>query len=394
MTNTIQPTQDRIIALDSMRGFALCGIIFANLVSFAGFYSLSLEQIQLLDWWDRSILFTIDFLIEGKFYSVFATLFGMGFALQYARFKAKHQAFKLFWVRRMLILMFIGLSHMYFIWHGDILTLYSLLGLCLLFFSNLNKTALLRWIVVLLTLPIAIQIILIATQQHLFWGILNDLVINLRHALGYQDISLLQMRTSEHPIDVFWANVLSALPRPMSYLKTGRYFQVFGQFLLGVYLVKLYLQERAPLPNVKTIAALLITGSVLNLAYAYIKAISGTPFSIDTLGLVQGIIYHLGCTIMALGYLALLYHLWQNKTVLLNLASLGRMALTVYLMQTSLCVVIFYGYGLGLMGQVPFYTIVVFGCGILFFQFMFVQIWFNQFRFGPVEYIWRRLGYR
>jgi uncharacterized protein len=97
---------------------------------------------------------------------------------------------------------------------------------------------------------------------------------------------------------------------------------------------------------------------------------------------------------MALGYLALLYRLWHYKTVFTNLTNLGRMALTVYLMQTSLCVFIFYGYGFSLMGKVPFYTIVIFGCGILFFQLLFVRIWFKKFRFGPIEFIWRRLGYR
>ncbi len=394
MITTIKPIQDRIIALDSIRGFALCGIIFANLVSFTGFYSLSFEQIHQLSWLDRGVLFAIDFFIEGKFYSVFAILFGAGFALQYARFKEKNQNFTPFWLRRMLVLMVIGLCHMYFIWHGDILTLYSLLGLCLLLFVKVNNRALLKWMLILLTLPLVIHLILLKTQSHAFWHSMNDVVISIRHILNYNDINLMAMRTSQNTIDTFWGNIFSAIPRPMSYLKTGRPFQVLGQFLLGIYLVRYYFQAKAQLPTGKQIFALLAIGCVLNLIYAYIKAITGSPFSANALGLLQGVVYHLGCTTMALGYIALLYRIWKSKSGFTGVATLGRMALSVYLMQTSICVMLFYGYGLSLMGKVPFYTILFFGTGILFMQFVFVNLWFKFFKFGPIEFLWRCLGYK
>lgn len=397
MNQPLQPTQQRIEALDIMRGFALCGIIFANLMSFTGFYSLSLAQIELLPVLDRSVLFAIDFLVEGKFYSVFAMLLGAGFVLQYQRFKQKNQAFTSFWIRRMLVLMMIGLCHMYFIWHGDILTLYSLLGLCLLGFINLPNKRLLPVIVLLLFAPLLMHFILSLTAKHEFWRLLSNIVVTLKQQFGYQDATLLQLRTSSAAGDVLFSNVISAIPRPMSYVKTGRPFQVLGQFLLGIYLVRLYLDTKAPLapPSKKAILALLGAGIVLNLIYAYIKAITGSPFSIDALGLFQGVVYHVGCTVMALGYMALLYRLCQLNLMpgLKRLAVLGRMSLTMYLMQTTLCVLIFYGYGLALMGQVPFTSIVGFGVGILLLQYWFGRIWLERFGQGPMERLWRWLGY-
>ncbi|WP_299594755.1 DUF418 domain-containing protein [uncultured Microbulbifer sp.] len=393
MSEQIQSTKDRVILLDAMRGFALCGIIFANLVSFTGFYSLSLSQIQALLGIDRAILFAIDFFVEGKFYSIFAMLLGAGCWLQYSRFQQHQRGFSVFWLRRMLILFVLGISHMYLIWHGDILTLYSLLGVCLLLFLRVENRLLMPCILALLTFPLLIHVVLAVSYTHPFWGALNSAADSLRQWLGYQGVSLLVLRAGGGAEEVFWGNVLSAIPRAMSYLKTGRPFQVLGQFLLGVYLVRIYLQGNASIPSWRSVFSLLCLGALLNLGYAYIKYETGSPFSVSALGLVQGVIYHLGCIVLALGYMALFYRLWHAGAGFRNLARMGRMALTMYLMQSILCVLLFYAYGLGLMGRVPFYSIVVFGSGILLIQFLFARFWLGRFQFGPVEYLWRRLSY-
>jgi uncharacterized protein len=396
----------RIDALDIMRGFALCGIIFANLMSFTGFYSLSLAQIEQLPLLDRFTLFAIDLLVEGKFYSVFAMLLGAGFAIQFARFNAKktsnNHRFGQLWRRRMLVLMAIGLVHMLFVWHGDILTLYSLLGLCLLMFVNYSNRRLLSAALVLLLLPTVIHIVLALSFEHPFWHYFSDIINNLRAKTGYTEVSLLQLRTSPASLDVFWGNLFSAIPRPMAYLKTGRPFEVLGQFILGMYLARAYLLSKTPLPppSKATLVTLLVTGLLLNGVYAAIKAATGSPFSIDALGLLQGVVYHGGALCLALGYMALLYRLslhYQSGQSIFNdifnaLAILGRMSLTCYLTQTSVCIVLFYGYGLSLMGQVPFTSIVGFGCAILGLQYLFARAWLSRFAQGPMEWLWRRLA--
>lgn len=399
-----QPSSQRIDSLDIMRGFALCGIIFANLMSFTGFYSLTLAQIGQLPLLERFSLFMIDFLIEGKFYRVFAMLLGAGFAIQFARFnqKKRHQkkqGFGQFWRRRMSILLVLGLCHMFFVWHGDILTLYSLLGLCLLLVVNWSNQALLRAAVVLLLLPIGVHFLLALTADQAFWHLASKIVITLKAQLGYAEASLLQLRTSTAAIDVFWGNVFSAIPRPIAYIKTGRPFEVLGQFILGMYLARVYLLNDKPLcpPRTITIAIFVIIGLGLNLIYATIKAVTGSPFSIDALGLVQGVVYHLGAIILALGFMAILYRLSLNAHSIFNpltarLAVLGRMSLTIYVMQSSVCVLLFYGYGFSLMGQVPFTSILGFATVILFMQIIFAQYWLSHFSQGPLEWLWRRLS--
>jgi uncharacterized protein len=391
--NTVKP--QRIQIVDVMRGFALCGIIFANLMSFTGFYSLSLSQVQLLPWADRAVLFFIDCFIEGKFYTVFAILLGAGFAIQLQNFSGSSVSFTRFWLKRMMILMLIGISHMYFIWHGDILTLYSLLGMIMVVFVRVPQKQLLIIITMLLVTPWLIHLLLVSNTIS-FESSSPSLVETLKQQLGYKGMTLLELRTSSNAIDVFFANVFSAIPRPIAYLKTGRPFQLLGHFLLGIYLARHFLlfPKKRSVLSLKSALWLFFIGLILNITYAIIKAVTGSPFTANALGLFQGFVYHLGSLLLALSYMVALNALAKNNRFLwLNkLAVLGKMSLTHYLMQTSICVLIFYGYGLSLMGKVPFTGIVAFGTTILCVQYYMGKYWLATFKQGPMEYLWRQLS--
>lgn len=160
----------RIELLDVMRGFALCGILLANLVSFTGFYYLDLTTIRALPTADRATLFAIDWLIEGKFYAIFSILLGVGFGLQLLRSSSVIQKFKTYWLRRMLVLFGLDLCHMLLIWHGDILTLYSLLGITLLGFTAVSQKHILHYFGLLIMLPLLIHVLLVITVGgRYFW---------------------------------------------------------------------------------------------------------------------------------------------------------------------------------------------------------------------------------
>lgn len=82
---------------------------------------------------------------------------------------------------------------------------------------------------------------------------------------------------------------------------------------------------------------------------------------------------------------------WHAR--LLPLAAVGRTALSNYLLQTLICTTIFYGYGLGLYGQIGpavgiALTLVIFGL-----QVPLSNWWVKRFRFGPFEWLWRSLTY-
>jgi uncharacterized protein len=116
---------ERIEFVDILRGFAVFGILVANMAGFSG-------QSRDLQAWpgtiDRVVLVLIRLLVEAKFYSLFSFLFGWGMAVQMVRVEAQGGRFVGLYLRRLVVLLAMGLLHGILIWHGDILTTYALYG--------------------------------------------------------------------------------------------------------------------------------------------------------------------------------------------------------------------------------------------------------------------------
>ena len=125
--------RDRLPLLDAVRGMALGGILLANLTSFfrADMLTAAERAAQPAADLGQAVLVAVDWLVEGKFYSVFSMLFGIGFALQAQRATSRGDDIGPFFRRRMAVLVLIGLTHMYVLWAGDILLLYGVMGLAL-----------------------------------------------------------------------------------------------------------------------------------------------------------------------------------------------------------------------------------------------------------------------
>ncbi|MEO5578132.1 MAG: DUF418 domain-containing protein, partial [Sphingomicrobium sp.] len=118
---------ERADLLDALRGFALFGVLASNMVGFSGALN---EHVDLSS---AATLteFGLDWLMHGKFYSIFALLFGIGFALQLGRLEARGEGIARY-MRRLAILFGFGLLHIVLLWKGDILALYALMGFVLL----------------------------------------------------------------------------------------------------------------------------------------------------------------------------------------------------------------------------------------------------------------------
>ncbi|MEL6533959.1 MAG: DUF418 domain-containing protein [Bacteroidota bacterium] len=398
---SIQPTtgQERLEVLDALRGFALFGILLANLYSFMGYNTLTSEEVIGLPFGDRGVLFFIDWFVEGKFYGIFSILFGVGFALQAERFRNSGAKFTAFWFRRMLVLCVIGLCHMYFVWNGDILTLYSLLGMLLPLFLPLSNRTLLRWVGLLLVIPLFIHGLIYLTPEAPFWGSMRRISQGLQSDWGLADRSLLEMRTSVSAREVMLVNILYAIPRAMSYLLSGRYFQVLGLFLIGMLVARVWLPRirHRDISVPKSAVILGIVGLVFSLAYAITKRVMGTPWELSEIGLMQALVYHVGSPSLALGIAMWLLSVWASGRAgwwFRNLAILGRMALTNYIFQNVTAVLLFFGYGLALMAVVPFVYLPLFAIGVLTAQWAFSRVWLSRFKQGPLETIWRKLSYR
>jgi uncharacterized protein len=134
----VAPDQ-RINALDILRGFALIGILLMNIEWFGRPIS-SLGAIDVdLSGLDHAVGWLIRCFVEGKFYKLFALLFGMGFAVMLTQAMGKDRPFGAWFSRRMFVLFIFGILHIVFVWQGDILHDYAFAGLLMLGFIYLLR---------------------------------------------------------------------------------------------------------------------------------------------------------------------------------------------------------------------------------------------------------------
>ena len=158
--------QSRLDFVDILRGFALFGVLAANMTSFSGYGN---NPHNYSDFLDVAILVGIQFFIRAKFYSLFSFLFGWGMSVQMLRAAEKGHRFRPVFIRRMAILLTFGLIHGMVIWSGDILTLYALLGLILLLFRKRSERTLLILVVLLLLYTIVLNLPVEAMNNFRTW---------------------------------------------------------------------------------------------------------------------------------------------------------------------------------------------------------------------------------
>ena len=160
-TNDISPvkTSERFVILDALRGFALLGICMANFPEFSLYTFLLPETVAAMPTAvaDRITRYLLYIFVDGKFYTLFSLLFGIGFSIIIRNAERKGaNGFRIFY-RRMGMLLLFGFLHLMFIWSGDILMLYALLGLLLPLFRRVSDKKLLGWALCFLSLPIAMD---------------------------------------------------------------------------------------------------------------------------------------------------------------------------------------------------------------------------------------------
>jgi len=174
--------------------------------------------------------------------------------------------------------------------------------------------------------------------------------------------------------------------------------KILAMFLLGFYAYRkgFFHDPSAHKPIIRRVLIWGVSlGMIGNLVMASLAGGEG-PLPPTLAGVVGVIGYAFGVPALALGIAALLLTLWQYaawQRVLVILAPAGRMALTNYLLQTVICVIIFYGYGFGLFGQFGALKSTALAIAIFAVQVVLSAIWLNYFRYGPMEWIWRQLTY-
>ncbi len=388
---------DRIEVIDVLRGLAICGILIGNMQWFSGYGMMPPALAAETPLIDQITHFLVHFFVEGKFYSIFSFLFGFGFALQIARADQRGDTKASLFKRRLFWLLVIGLLHAYLLWAGDILSVYALMGFALLLFRKKSNESLLKWALALVTVPIVTYILLYAawiafapadavasfeTGQVDRWN---------REVATVAEGSYLQIISSY--------NLNYIVGRYLGLLIQMRLPKILAMFLLGFYAYRIgvFHDPRAHQPFIRKVLLYgLVVGFVGNVAMAALAG-NEAPFPPSRAAVAGVIGYAFGVPALALGIITLVTLLWLKepwRRPLFILAPVGRMALTNYLMQTVICVVIFYGYGFGQFGKVGALSSTLLALSVFFFQIVASTLWLKYFSYGPMEWVWRQLTYR
>ncbi len=396
------PPAERIRNLDVLRGFALLGILLMNIEAMAGPLLAAMTGLDpTLRGADRWVDALTYLFVQGKFYTLFALLFGMGFAVMSQRAQAAGRAFAGVYWRRGLVLLAIGLVHALLIWSGDVLVSYALLSFLLLAFRDVPA----RWLPWLAALSyLATSGMMLALggvgtlmqfdpQAAAVWNqamggqgeLIAALVEGQRQAFGAG--SFLEA-TVQRAKDFGFAMINLPAVGP----------QIFAMFLLGGWFVK---SEAIALPenHARLFRSLRWLALPLGLAMMLCSFAMLPTLDLADIDIRLGVAYTLsaiGSALMSLGYLAWIVYGLQSvrwASALAWLAPAGRMALTNYLLQSLVCTSLFYGYGLGYFEQLPRVWHVPLALALFTLQVLISRWWLQRFRFGPMEWAWRSLTY-
>lgn len=384
------PASERFDLLDAVRGFALLGILLANVLVWSGW--VMVDEAAKAAWaGEAAALWQYrmhHLLVDGKFYTLFSLLFGLGFALQLQRLSRRgHDGLRIY-RRRVLVLLGIGLVHAWLVWDGDILVLYALLGLVLPLFHRWPTRSL---VVAGLVLVFVVQPLGKALFEALGWAphaAMYATSFAIGEALGADtslDKVIAWMQRDDFAGWIAWQASGPWYSWGLR-LETWRIPKVLGIMLIGMAAGR-GLADGTLLADRRLLWRVLLAGLAIGVPASVVHA--WTP------GLGQGDWPSMVGTVpLALAYAAAFALAWPRAQRWLGVfAAPGRMALTNYLMQSVVGVGVFMGIGFGLAGRLPLPAIYAYAFGLYALQVLFSRWWLQRHAQGPMEAVWRRWTY-
>ena len=372
------PGAQRLEHIDALRGFALALVLLVHLRDFSLYGFLGQEAQALLPTarWDSIIGPVLIVLFKWKAITIFTLLFGVSFALQLNRIDSASR-FSGFFVRRLFVLLLIGIVHGIF-WFGDILRYYAVMGLFLLPTTRLRPRTLVLIGIIIALFPWTLfdSLTPFSNGGAVAW---EELLQSTLTAFAGSSISEM-LRANVH---YDWSILSSDWSFPLAML---------GRLIISAAIGRSAALAR-PREHARSWLWLLMVTMPVGIgltAFAFVMDERKVP------PILHPSIRGAASLSLGLAYIAiflLLFQLptWQRWTS--SLIAIGRMAVTNYLLQTLIAIILFYGVGFGigprfgLIGTLPFFA-AIFGL-----QIVFSYWWLNRFYFGPIEWIWRCLSY-
>ena len=359
--------RSRITSLDLIRGVAVLGILLMNAVSFkfgpAPYFNLSAGGSE--NWLDWTVGVLGEIFVDQKFMGLFSMLFGAGMILFIDRAAARGRRAVMLNLWRNALLLFIGFLHV-LIWYGDVLMVYAVSSLFLLALRRLPNRALIS----LGSLSFALSIACALISQNL-------------------------ADTTDASLEGLWTPGETSFQGDLpSVFIFGYFLRALGLILIGAGIYRAGFMNGS-LP-VRTYRLTAIIGLAIGLPLAAIGVIitAANDYSREVAFIGQ-IPNTLGTIPASLAYMSLII-IWNNRAdnrLKRRLRAVGRMALTNYLTQTVIGVLIL----THLLKDADFINraaVLLFIFAVWALQLWWSQAWLGRYLFGPAEWLWRVATYR
>ena len=367
----------RDTAPDVLRGFALLGILVVNIQ----FMGLNSDQGARGEWTqgfaNGSATFLIATLFAGKFYLLFSFLFGYSSNYVIRNDRANRPR----WIKRCFVLMAFGAIHFTFLWHGDIIFMYGLLGLLLtLFFFRSDRT-----------LKIWARIVFSIST---FFIVLIGVLASVAEYLLEEDLGV----SAESSLDAILQNgtYFESIPVRIEVwllsISTGIFLQgglAFAAFLLGVRLARSNFLS-SPIDKAAN-SRLIKKGLVFGLPIQIIAAVillrneQGAEPS-ESIYLISLFVSFVAAPLLSMFYVGVIRKLVQERPhLVLWMKPAGKMSLTIYISQSVITSLIFSPWGLGLFQELQTWQVFILAFGIWLLLSYLAAQWLKRFDQGPLE---------
>jgi uncharacterized protein len=385
----------RIRSLDILRGVGVLGMLAVHMQLFA-FPSLArwnptaYGDFTGLNWW---VWLATALLADGKFITIFAMLLGVSIVMMAneAGPPPTIPAWRIH-MRRMLVLLVLGLLHAHLIWFGDMLVPLALSGAVVFFARRLSPRSLL----ILGGLAFATASVL---SLALTWSTAQSdpAALAAWRAQWTPRPEVIKLEIAQYRggwLEQMAQRVPSALETETIQFVTRLLWQMTGLMLMGMALFKLgVLSAARSRAFYLRMVSLGFGGGLLLIALGLWRS-SAMGWDLLDFVLITQQLQYWGDLFVALGWVALVMLLCQRGWPLRSVEAVGRTALTNYLMQSVICTTIFYGHGFGLFGRVDRSGQLAIVVAIWTFQLIGSSVWLRYFAVGPVEWLTRWLVFR
>lgn len=375
----VQPSQ-RISVVDSLRGFAVVGIIIIHFLEHLNFYAFPDPTPFEQGLWD-----TVFYLGASKMYAIFSLLFGLSCYIMHHNQEKKGYDFRPRFAWRMVLLFLWGLLDLVF-YNGDILVTYSVLGLLLIPFVKSPDKVLWTAAIILLLQPIELVYIVL--------GLIDPTTMPMDLGLGHLWGELFKPCATGTMLEVAQANLMYGLQINYGWaIEHGRLTQTLLLFIIGMMLgrKRLFIDEGDNLKVWKKVCMWSVVAfAVVQPLQLVVPEQITCPAVKQSVDILLTAWRNFAMTAFYVSGITLLYYKTSARKAIDHLKYIGKMSLSDYLIQSIVGAFLFYNWGLALYHTCSHGYSFLLAIVFLVVLYFICRFWTTHFRRGPLEELWYR----